>query len=77
MVHFEQCVGSAIDSANSSSPDHSMDLSLFFATSERTRYGQRPGFFGSGKREHFLFDGERALAGMHTCTYFTRLSLVM
>ena len=33
--------------------------------------------FGSGKREHFLFDGERALAGMYTCTYFTRLSLVI
>jgi hypothetical protein len=25
----------------------------------------------------FFFDGKRALAGMHTCTCFTRLSLVI
>jgi hypothetical protein len=57
VIRFEQSVGSAIDSANSSSPDHSMDLSLFFATSERTRYGQLLGFLVLGRGSVFFLTG--------------------
>jgi hypothetical protein len=57
VIRFEQSVGSAIDSANSSSPDHSMDLSLFFATSERTRYGQLLGFLVLGRGSIFFLTG--------------------
>jgi hypothetical protein len=58
VIRFEQFVGSAIDSANSSSPDYSMDLSLFFATSERTRYGQLLGFLVLGRGSIFFLTGK-------------------